>query len=103
MFVAFAGLFQDIFYVENWKIALGAAVLFSILETLVKPILSLLFLPINILTFGIFNLFINAIMLELTSYLMGSSFQFSSFGTIFVVSLLMSLFNYVITTSLWHN
>lgn len=98
LFMAFSGLFPAQFFLGNWTVALAASIVLTILEIFIKPVLSLLFLPINLLTFGLFNFVINAGILELTAWLIGSNFHFSSFGVVFVISLLMSLCNYVITS-----
>ncbi|MCG7194221.1 hypothetical protein BGL39_03990 [Fructilactobacillus sanfranciscensis] len=98
LFMAFSGLFPAQFFLGSWAVALVASVILTILEIFIKPILSLLFLPINLLTFGLFNFVINALILELTAWFIGSNFYFSSFRVVFVISLLMSLCNYAISS-----
>jgi len=53
---------------------LWVAVIFGLLNALIKPILTILSLPVIILTLGLFTLIVNAAMLELTSWFAG---QFS--------------------------
>ncbi|MEP7036021.1 MAG: phage holin family protein [Actinomycetota bacterium] len=53
---------------------LWVAVIFGLLNALVKPVLKLLSLPVIILTLGLFSLVVNALMLQLTSWFAG---QFS--------------------------
>ena len=53
---------------------LWVAVIFGLLNAVVKPVLKLLSLPVIILTLGVFSLVVNALMLELTSWFAG---QFS--------------------------
>jgi putative membrane protein len=53
---------------------LWVAVIFGLLNALIKPIMRLLSLPVIILTLGLFALIVNAAMLELTSWVAG---QFS--------------------------
>jgi putative membrane protein len=50
---------------EWWKFLL-VAVVFSLINTYIKPILRILTLPISILTLGLFLLVINALLLMLT-------------------------------------
>ncbi|USS93620.1 phage holin family protein [Fructilactobacillus ixorae] len=97
LLVAFSTIFSASFYISSWEVALGAAAVLTLLQVLIKPVLSLLFLPINILTFGLFNLVLNALILELTAFLVGPMMSFSSFGMVVVISLLMSICNYFIT------
>jgi putative membrane protein len=53
--------------VGGFLIAVVVAVILSIVNFLIKPIVTLLTLPINILTLGLFNLVINALMILLVS------------------------------------
>ncbi len=98
IFIAVAGLLPNYFQVANFGTALLAAVVLSLLNAFVKPILVILSLPITFLTLGFFYLFINAFILEMTSFFVGNTvFSFSGFGSAFVVSLIISLVNFVIT------
>jgi putative membrane protein len=62
-----------------WLTLLGVAVIFGVVNALVKPVLKLLSLPLIVLTLGLFLLVLNALMLTLTSWLAGL------FGLDFVV------------------
>jgi putative membrane protein len=53
-----------------WKFLL-VAVIFSLVNTYLRPILRILTLPITLVTFGIFLLIINALMLLLTDAIAG--------------------------------
>lgn len=48
-------------------VLLGVAVVFTVVNALVKPIVKLLSLPLVVVTLGLFILIINALMLELTA------------------------------------
>lgn len=98
IFVAVAGLLPQYFHVANFGVALLAAVVLSILNAVVKPILVILSLPITVVTLGLFYLFINAFILEMTSFFVGSAFfSFASFGSAFLISLIISFVNLIIT------
>ncbi len=97
LFIAIAGFFQGSFYVASFGTAIAAAVVLAVLNALVKPVLFILSLPINLLTLGLFSIVLNGMMLELTSYVMGQSFQFHSFGTAIIVALIMSICNVVLS------
>ncbi|MFC6289507.1 phage holin family protein [Levilactobacillus angrenensis] len=92
-----AGGFQNSFYVSSVWIALLASFVLALLNAVVKPILFVLSLPITILTLGLFSVVLNAIMLELTSWFVGSNFAFSSFGTTLIIAIIMSLCNAIIS------
>lgn len=51
---------------------LAVAVIFGVLNAIVKPILKLLSLPLIVLSLGLFLFILNAIMLTLTSWLSGA-------------------------------
>lgn len=95
-FIALAGLFQDYFYLSGIGAAIGASVVLSLLNIIVKPILILLTLPVTILSLGLFLFVINAITLSLTDRLMGSSFEISSFSMSLLFSILLSLCNIIV-------
>jgi putative membrane protein len=53
----------------SWQAVLFAGFVLSLLMIIVKPILKILFIPINILTFGLLSWFINVIVLYLLTLL----------------------------------
>lgn len=97
IFIAVAGFFPNLFYVSSFWMALLAAVILGVLNMVVKPVLVLLSLPVTMLTLGLFYLVINGVMLELTSSLIGRDFQFNGFGAAFLVALILSIVNMIIT------
>lgn len=54
---------------DNYGALLMVAVVFAVVNTIVKPILTLFSLPVVLLTLGLFLLVVNGLMLLLTSYL----------------------------------
>ncbi len=99
VFLVIGALFPNGFRVDNWLTALGAA-LVAILNTIIKPILVLLTLPLTILTFGLFTIIINAVMLELTADLVGG-FDFASFGWAILTAIILSVVNTILTTDVY--
>jgi putative membrane protein len=57
------------FRVDGWQAALIGAVVLGVANTILKPILFILTLPITIVTLGLFLLVLNAAMLWLTGVL----------------------------------
>lgn len=76
------------------------AVIFGLVNALIRPIIKLLALPITIVTLGLFTLVINALMLWLTVWLSGSlSLEggiFSSFVTAFLGAIIISIISTVL-------
>lgn len=59
---------------EGWSLvltALGVGLLFGVLNSVVRPLLQILSIPLILVTLGLFLLVINAIMLWMTSWLAG--------------------------------
>ncbi|BBM19193.1 membrane protein [Enterococcus avium] len=98
IFVSLSVLFPNQVYVESLTMAIAASFVLSILNTLVKPILILLSLPLNILTLGLFSFVISAGMLQLTSNLLGNyRFGFSSFAISILVAIVMAIVNAIVS------
>jgi putative membrane protein len=57
-------------YVNDWVTLLLAALLLSVVNAVIKPILVLLTLPVTLLTLGLFLLVVNAAMLGLVAWLL---------------------------------
>ncbi len=57
------------FHVSGWVSALFASVLLATLNTVLKPVLFVLTLPLTVLTLGLFLIVLNAMMLALTATL----------------------------------
>lgn len=70
---------------------LFVALIFGIINALVKPIISLLSLPITILTLGLFMLVINAAMLMLTSFVAGAAFNVDGWIPAILGSIVISI------------
>ena len=66
------------------------AIVLGILNLIVKPILSILSLPITIITLGLFSFVINALIILLADYLM-DSMQVAGFWWALLFSILLSL------------
>ncbi|MFJ3922422.1 phage holin family protein [Streptomyces sp. NPDC090022] len=70
------------------------AVVFGLVNSIVKPIVKLLSLPLFILTLGLFTLVVNALMLLLTSWVSGKvglDFHVEGFWTAVVGALIISI------------
>ena len=90
------GLIFTGFELENIWAALIAAVLLAIVNTIVRPILVVLTLPVTVLTLGIFLFVINAAMLMLIQWIMGGAFVIDGFGTAILAAVVMAILNAII-------
>lgn len=88
-------LFQQLGWgigVDSLWTALEAALVLSILNFFVKPILALLTLPLTLMTLGISYLFINTVVLYLAAWVV-DGFHIYHFGAAFVLGLVLALVN----------
>jgi putative membrane protein len=76
--------------IDSWITALIASIVLGVLNTLIKPLLVILTLPVNILTLGLFTIVINAFMITLTSSLV-SGFHVETFVSAVLFSIVLSI------------
>jgi putative membrane protein len=80
--------------VNGYVTALIVALIMSLLNVTVKPMLTILTIPITILTLGLFLLVINVIIIYITDALI-SGFNVSGFLPALLFSLVVSLVNWL--------
>ena len=81
--------------VDRFTTALLVALVLSLLNFFVKPILILLTLPVTIITLGLFLFIVNAIIIVLAGKLV-AGFRVDSVGWALLFSLLLSFFTYIL-------
>ena len=80
--------------VSSFLIALLAALVFGVVNGIVRPVLVILTLPITVVTLGLFLFVINALMLMFTAWLV-PGFTVVGLGAALIGSILLTLFNLV--------
>ena len=84
---------------EWWKVIILGAV-FGLVNSLIKPVIQLLSLPLIVLTLGLFTLVVNALMLMLTASLSGPldlGFRINGFWPAFWGALIVSIVSMVLS------
>ena len=81
--------------VKNVGSLLAAAAVFGVLNTLLKPLLRLITLPLAILTFGIAWFFVSMLMLEITTWIV-DGFHINGFWTLVLATLIVWVVNLVL-------
>lgn len=76
-------------HIENFLTAIVVGVVLGIINTVIKPVLIILTLPINLLTLGLFTFLLNGLLVLLTSSLV-PGFRVDSFGWAILFSILIS-------------
>jgi putative membrane protein len=85
---------------NDWITLLIVALIFGLVNAVIRPILILLSLPLEIITLGLFIFVINAFMLLLTSWIaqgMGLGFRVDSFLPALLGALLISVVSFVLS------
>lgn len=91
-------LFEGIRFASTESLLLSGLVL-GIVNTLLRPILVVLTLPITILTLGLFLLVINGLTLYLTARMV-SGFHLEGFGTAIGIALAVSIISFLLNSLL---
>jgi len=77
-------------YIANTYTAFVVAILWGIISLFLKPILSILTLPINLLTLGLFSLVVNALLFWILATFV-AGFTVAGFVPAFIGSFLLSI------------
>jgi putative membrane protein len=83
-------------HLSGIKAALLTAVALGLINTVIKPVLKLLTLPLTIMTLGLFSLVLNALLIMLTARLV-PGFQVQGFLWAVAFSLVLALVNWVLS------
>ena len=82
--------------VQGWGSALVGAIVLGFVNAIIRPVMVLLTLPFTILTFGLFLLVVNAMVLWLVAILV-PGIRVQGFGPAFLGSLVLTFLNMVVT------
>lgn len=75
---------------DRWQTTVVAALALGLLNTFLRPLLMLLTLPVNIMTLGLFTLFVNGFIFYLAAWLVGG-FVVAGFWSAFFGALVFSV------------
>lgn len=92
-------LVSGVVFNGDWLTLLAVALVFGVVNAVVRPVTKLVTFPFIILTLGLFLLVINGLMLMLTSAVsgwLGLGFDVRGFGAAFWGALVVSLVNWVV-------
>ena len=87
-------------YLEGWQDTLIVAAILGLLNLYVRPVLFMLSLPVTIVTFGLFVIVVNAVLIGATNWLANNVFELAfdveNVGSALLGSLLISLVSLVL-------
>lgn len=81
-------------HVDTFLTAVIVAAILAFINTIVKPVIGILTLPINILTLGLFSVVLNALFFWGVAYLI-SGFSVSGFQAALLGSVIVSVLNWI--------
>src|SRR5580692_7857270 len=84
-----------IYVTQGWVTILLAALVWSVITMVIRPVLTILTLPITILTFGIFSLILNALLFWAMAAIV-PGFSVSGFLSAFIGALVLSILSWLI-------
>jgi putative membrane protein len=82
-------------YNDRYQVLIIAALIFSLVNAIIRPIIILLSLPAIVLTLGLFTLVINAFMLFLVTKIY-PAFHLRSFWTAILATIIIWVVNYLL-------
>jgi putative membrane protein len=90
---------MDSVHVDSFSAALVAALILGLINTLIRPILILLTLPVTVLTLGLFILVINGLMFWLVADFV-KGVTVAGFSSAIIAALLYSVISWALSTLL---
>ena len=78
------------FSFENFWATIVTAVVIGVVNTFIRPVLQIIFIPLSIITFGITAFLINVVLLWGVSFIV-PGFQIENFMTAVIASIVLSL------------
>ena len=91
-------VFGEMTYGDEFVVLLLAAVVFTIANWIVKPVVAILAIPLIVLTLGVAYFFVNVLMLLLTDWVVGD-FEAGGFWTVVGATVVVWLVNLVISAA----
>lgn len=78
----------------NFLTAILAALVLGIINTIIRPVITILTLPINIITLGLFSLVVNALLILLAAALV-PGFEINGFFYALLFAIVLSMVNII--------
>ncbi len=99
LFVA-AGLLDGIDYGDSWWALVLAALVFSLVNAFVRPLVTFLSIPLIILTLGLALFFVNLLMLYVTSWIV-SDFTIDGFWSAVGATIIIWIVNAILSATVF--
>jgi len=83
------------FLIDGFVIAIIASIIFGLINALVKPVLKIITLPLNLVTFGLFALILNVILFWIVAVVI-PGFELPTLFGVIIGSIILSVVNWII-------
>ena len=97
-FLIVENIFKSFVICQDNKIiwALIAVMIIYVLNKVVRPLLVTLTMPLTGITFGLFYIVINTLILKLTDWLLGPKLSFNNIWVLFFIAIVLGIFRFII-------
>lgn len=92
-------LLGGVSYGDQISTLIWSGLILSIVNALIKPVVTFLSIPAIIVTLGLFLAFVNGLMVYIAAYFVGN-FEISSFGSAIIAGIIIWLVNVLISSNL---
>ena len=82
---------------NDFRVIVFAGLILSVVNAILKPIVTILALPAILLTLGVFTIFVNGLMVYVTAWI-ENGFEVDGYLGAVLAGMIVSLLNYVLTT-----
>lgn len=93
-----ANIFDTVTLDGGWWAIVGTGLILSLVNSLLKPLLTVLAFPAIVITLGIFMIFVNGLVVFIADWL-APGLSIDGFGSAVLASLVIGLLNYILSTS----
>jgi putative membrane protein len=93
--VGITAYFMDSVTIEPWWVTVIVAVVLGLINSVVRPVVKLLSLPLTILTLGLFSFVVNGLMVLLCAYFI-DGFKVDGLGAAILFSIILAIVNWVL-------
>ncbi len=100
--VGITAYFMDSVTIEPWWLTVIVAVVLGFINSVIRPIIKVLSIPITLLTLGLFSLVINGLMVLLCAWFI-KGFNVDGLGAAILFSIILAVVNWILNMMFAHD
>lgn len=93
--VGITAYFMDSVTIEPWWLTVIVAVVLGFINSIIRPVIKVLSIPITLLTLGLFSLVINGLMVLLCAWFI-KGFTVDGLGAAILFSIILAIVNWIL-------